>query len=252
MCVTPPAAAIRGRYVGGTQRETSAAAWPADAADSGGLITEGPDAARPATGELAGVYMYHVAEDSWWWSDEVFAIHGLDPTETVPSTKLLLEHKHPEDREHAREVVEECMADGQPFSCYHRIIAADGRVRRVVVAGDGKLDEQGRVVSMRGFFIDVTDPVNREVRAISDQAIAAARASQETVDQARGIVMGVYGVDADTALAILRRHSQHTNTRLRDLAASLVEAAPAPPGTLRRELRRRLEGAFYAGGSVAS
>ena len=98
----------------------------------------------------------------------------------------------------------------------------------------------------------MTEPVSRDVRTVPDHTIAAARASQEKIDQARGIVMGLYGVDADTALAILRRHSQHTNTRLRDLAAALVDAAPAPPGSRRRSLRSRLEGAFYAGGSPAS
>lgn len=211
-----------------------------------------PGSAHVATGGGAGVYQYQVAEDTWWWSDEVFAIHGLDPRETVPTTKLLLDHQHPEDRAHARELIEECMADGHPFSSYHRVVNADGKVRRVVIAGDGRLDEAGRVTTMRGFFVDVTGPVSRDIRTVADLTIAAARASQEKIDQARGIVMGLYGVDAAAALAILRRHSQHTNTPLRDLAAALVDAAPTPPGSLRRELRHRLGGALYAEGSPAS
>ncbi len=210
------------------------------------------EAVPVSDGEPAGVYLYRVAEDAWWWSDEIFAMHGLAPEEATPTTKLLLEHKHPDDREHARAAVEECLADGQPFSCYHRIVATDGKVRRVILTGDGRLDADGRVVSLRGFFVDVTEPVTREIRDISDRTIAAARESQQAIDQARGIIMGIYGVDANTAFTILRRHSQHTNTRLRDVAGTLVQAAPSPPGSPRGELRRRLEQALYSGGQAGA
>lgn len=210
------------------------------------------DAEQVLAGEPAGVYRYDAEDDSWWWSDEVFWIHGLTPGEVTPTGKLLLEHQHPEDRDHAREALDACLADGEPFSCYHRIVTAGGKVRRVVTVGAGQTDATGRVVRVRGFLIDVTDPVNRSIREISDETIAAARRSQETVDQARGILMGVYGVDADTALTMLRRHSQHTNSPLRDLAAALVDAAPTPPGRPRTELRLRLERALYSGGASKS
>jgi PAS domain S-box-containing protein len=208
---------------------------------------EDVEAAAVHAGDPAGVYRYDVVADAWWWSDEVFAMHGLTPGEVTPTTKLLLEHQHPDDRESARALLEGCLSDGEPYSCYHRIVAVDGRVHRVVVVGDGERDTDGRMVAVRGFFVDVTEAVNAEIRQIADETIGAARESQENVDLARGIVMGVYGVDADTARVILRRHSQHTNTRLRDIAASLVAAAPAPPGSLHTELRRRLERAFYPG-----
>ncbi|EST28389.1 hypothetical protein N566_22830 [Streptomycetaceae bacterium MP113-05] len=210
-------------------------------------MAEGVHAASSGVGEEAGVYRYDVAEGTWWWSDEVFRMHGLTPHEAIPTTELLLEYKHPEDRDDARKCVEGCLSDGEPFSCYHRIVSADGSVRRLVVVGDGETDAAGRVSGIRGFFIDVTDPVNEQIREVSDGAITAARNSQESIDQARGIIMGVYGVGADAALALLRRHSQHTNTRLRDLAEALVEAAPSPPGSPRTDLRRRLESALYAG-----
>ena len=100
-----------------------------------------------ATGGLAGVYQYQVAEDAWWWSDEVFALHGLNRDGTVPTTELLLEHQHPEDRAHAREMIEECLAGGHPFRSYHRIVTTRGKVRRVVITGDGRLDPEGRVTT---------------------------------------------------------------------------------------------------------
>lgn len=196
--------------------------------------------------ELAGVFRYDVDQDAWWWSDEVFALHGLTSGEVTPTTELLLEHGHPDDRAHTREAIEACLADGEPFSCYHRIETPGGKVRRTVVVGDGRRDATGRIVKLRGFFLDVTEPVTREIRVISDRTINAARESQQTIDLARGIIMGMYGVNSDTAFALLRRQSQHTNTPLRKIAAALVESAPTPHGSLRTELRHRLESAFYS------
>jgi hypothetical protein len=40
--------------------------------------------------------------------------------------------------------------------------------------------------------------------------------------------MGYYGVDADTAYAVLRRWSSHANTKLSRLAEQLVAAASGP------------------------
>nr|WP_282580362.1 ANTAR domain-containing protein [Nocardioides sp. InS609-2] len=46
--------------------------------------------------------------------------------------------------------------------------------------------------------------------------------SQPVIDQAKGVLMFGYGVDADTAFGLLMRWSQNTNTKVRDLAAALV------------------------------
>jgi GAF domain-containing protein len=60
--------------------------------------------------------------------------------------------------------------------------------------------------------------------ARSDQ-IAAALRSRSAIDQALGILMVQEHCDAETALDLLRRHSQTTNQKLRDVAARLVERA---------------------------
>lgn len=49
-------------------------------------------------------------------------------------------------------------------------------------------------------------------------------ASLPVIEQSKGLLMGHYGVDADTAFAILRRWSTTTNTKLREVSASLVAA----------------------------
>jgi hypothetical protein len=48
------------------------------------------------------------------------------------------------------------------------------------------------------------------------------------VEQSKGLLIGYYGVDADTAFAILRRWSSQTNLKLREISAQLVTAASRP------------------------
>ena len=52
--------------------------------------------------------------------------------------------------------------------------------------------------------------------------------TQPTIEQAKGVLVATYGIDADTAFDVLVRWSQHTNTKLRLLAAGLVAAASDP------------------------
>lgn len=55
--------------------------------------------------------------------------------------------------------------------------------------------------------------------------LARLLASTPAIEQAKGLLIGYYGVDADTAYAVLRRWSSHTNTKLNQLAEQLVETA---------------------------
>lgn len=63
------------------------------------------------------------------------------------------------------------------------------------------------------------------------EQMQAALASRAVIDQAKGIVMAQQGCGPDAAFDHLRRLSQDTNRKLRDIAADMVERAS------RRELR---------------
>src|SRR4051794_2056957 len=62
------------------------------------------------------------------------------------------------------------------------------------------------------------DDKQRIYEAVRD--IAEKRA---IIDQAKGMLMLVYGVDADAAFGLLRWQSQHHNVKLRLMAEQLVE-----------------------------
>lgn len=72
--------------------------------------------------------------------------------------------------------------------------------------------------------------------------------SRAAIEQAKGMLMLRYGVDADRAFAVLRRWSQDSNTKLRTIADALVNAVcpveqpgdcdPALVGWLRAQIGR--------------
>lgn len=56
----------------------------------------------------------------------------------------------------------------------------------------------------------------------------SALASRTVIGQAEGIMMERFALSGEQAFAVLRRVSQDTNTRLRDIAAKLVETRQTP------------------------
>ena len=58
-------------------------------------------------------------------------------------------------------------------------------------------------------------------------------ASQPLIEQAKGILMGHYGINNDTAFQLLRRWSQETNTKIRHIAELLTESAADGAGSRR-------------------
>ncbi|RZT07517.1 GAF domain-containing protein [Kribbella sp. VKM Ac-2569] len=59
-------------------------------------------------------------------------------------------------------------------------------------------------------------------------ALAQAVDARKLVGQAMGILMERFDLDGDQAFAVLRRYSQDTNTKLRDVAQQLIETRKLP------------------------
>jgi hypothetical protein len=137
----------------------------------------------------------------------------------VPTTELLLQHKHPDDRARVAVVLDRVLS-GEPFSSRHRIIDAAGRTHWVIVVGDVMCDEAGAPIGTTGFYIDVTESLQSDITTVLSD-VGAARAQ---IEQAKGVLMAAYGVSADRAFDILVWRSQETNIKVRDLAAHFLAA----------------------------
>lgn len=103
-----------------------------------------------------GSWEWFVETGSLWWSDEMYRIYGLDPSEEISFEKYV-SLLHPDDRSAGQDVIRRTLETREPFSFYHRIVRADtGEVRTLHGEGEVEIDEQGRVVKMYGTGLDVT------------------------------------------------------------------------------------------------
>ena len=178
----------------------------------------------PVIGPLAGAWTWNVVGDRWWWSDEVYAIHGLAPGEVVPTTELLLAHKVLDDLEGCRSVLASAKVRPGRFADLHRIVDTRMRTRHVLAVGDGHAGPDGRVLEVNGYLVDLTDARRNDLQPAVEEALDHALEHRSVIDLAKGAIMAAHGVDADTAFAILRATSSVSNLKLRDVAARLVDA----------------------------
>ncbi|MFJ2519210.1 PAS and ANTAR domain-containing protein [Cellulosimicrobium cellulans] len=181
--------------------------------------------ARGASQQI-GRYRLELATGTWWWSSETYRVHGFEPGEVVPTTELVLAHKHPDDRDRVRQILDEARATGEPFSSVHRIMDARGKERYLVIVGQGRRDPvTGMVVELLGYFVDITSTVAAGGEERAHRDIAAAAAGRGPIEQAKGILVATHGVDPDAAFGLLKRASNDKNVRLRDLARVVVDEA---------------------------
>ncbi|OKH72810.1 ANTAR domain-containing protein [Mycolicibacterium obuense] len=191
-----------------------------------------------SAGQLpAGAFRFWFVGQRWEWSDEVARMHGYEPGTVEPTTELLLSHKHPEDRRHVQELLDHALHFGGSFNSKHRFVDAGGVEHNVIVIADRMYDDAGAVVGTEGYYVDLTETLDRERRAVLDESLPDLFEARAAIEQAKGALMVTYGVDADQAFKLLLWRSQQTNTKLRALAAQLVsELALVDGAALRRQV----------------
>ena len=158
----------------------------------------------------------------------LYTIHGFQPGQIVPTTALMTAHQHPDDRAGAAQLIAAAVPAGKPFCSRHRILDAQRRVHTVVTLGEAQQDGDGRISQIRGYLIDVTDALHRDLSRGHPAGRHNAVGTRAAIEQAKGALMITYGLDEDEAFALLRWHSQHRNIKLRDIAATITDRTNDP------------------------
>ncbi|WP_370530934.1 PAS and ANTAR domain-containing protein [Mycobacterium paragordonae] len=180
-----------------------------------------PAGARPYLN--VGSFRFWFVGQRWEWSDEVARMHGYEPGSVEPTTKLLMSHKHPEDRAHVQDLLDYALQSGEPFSSRHRFIDTAGTEHDAIVVADRMLDENGAVLGTAGHYIDLTNSFDEARQEVLDDALPDLFENRAAIEQAKGVLMYVYRVSSEQAFRVLQWRSQETNTKLRGLAKQLLD-----------------------------
>jgi hypothetical protein len=91
----------------------------------------------------------------YYWSPELFRMHGLDPANKPPSVQEYLDRVHPHDRESMADLISGILAESSPFDATKRIVRPNGDVRYIRCVGAPVVENQS-LKKYVGSAIDVT------------------------------------------------------------------------------------------------
>ncbi len=114
----------------------------------------------PATGEA-------------WWSDELYAILGLDPAKVKPDASEFLARIHPDDAEFLRGRLRARARGESVEPAEYRIVQPNGEIRWVYGQSEVVRDAQGRVLKVTGTLHDITERKRTEVQLAHAQKMEA-------------------------------------------------------------------------------
>jgi PAS domain S-box-containing protein len=173
--------------------------------------------------QRVGWFRFYFDDQRWEWSEQLQRMHGYEPGTVTPTTELVLEHKHPNDRRDVKKTIDEMLVSRRPFSTRHRIVDTHGTVHQVVVVGDQLTDNDGAVMGTHGYYVDITPTSDRAREELITARVAEITEHRALIEQAKGMLMLVYGLDEDAAFDLLRWRSQSSNVKLRRLAEIVIE-----------------------------
>lgn len=115
------------------------------------------------------------------WSDEFFRICGYDPQAFEPTAKKGFDIIHPDDRERARQAVNQAIENRGEYNIEKRIVRPDGEMRHVRSRGVIKCNQAGEAVKINGSFLDITPQKQRqEEREVTLKLLQIVNSSNNT------------------------------------------------------------------------
>jgi len=129
-----------------------------------------------------GTWEWDINNSQIAWSDELYRIYGLQPTDYQPTFGGYLSRIHPDDRTRVRSAMERVLKEHISFSHKERIIRPDGDIRYLHSWGHAYVDKDGHTVRLVGVCHDVTEHVLLEKAAkdAEENSISRLRATLES------------------------------------------------------------------------
>ncbi len=174
------------------------------------------------TEDPALFFEYDATADRWTCSAALLELYGI-PEGQEPTTRLMLQRVVDQDRQVVLHQFEDVLSRARRFSLEFRLVAPDGRTRRVVLVGQSE-DSGGEVTRLSGFVVDITETI----RDGAEEAVSASTEHRAAIEQAKGALMLSFGIGEDAAFEMLRTYSNHHNTRLVRVAELILARLSDP------------------------
>jgi PAS domain S-box-containing protein len=110
-----------------------------------------------------GNWEFDVLTKELTWSEELFRIFGLDPSQPEPTYKQNIQQIYPDDRALLQNRVRRAIKQGQSYKIDFRIVRPNGQVRHVEGRGEAIVNEQGQVIKLFGTVLDITERKQAEM-----------------------------------------------------------------------------------------
>jgi hypothetical protein len=188
-----------------------------------------------------GRFFADPASGRWSWCDAAYEIFGYPAGSVTPSWSLIINHIPAEDSAVTEAAYQLARTRIGPFSWSHRIHVGDA-MRSILMVGEtstadgensinpaalrrSELSDHHRGVadlSMAGYVIDLTVLRVQGARGAANDAVQNSAQQRAVIEQAKGVLMRTFGLNADAAFALLVWHSQRSNRKVHAIAADLL------------------------------
>jgi PAS domain S-box-containing protein len=100
----------------------------------------------------------------WMWDEGQYRIFGVDPENFEVTSKNIQALLHPDDVRELRKAIAEFTKGARSYESEFRVSRPDGEVRWCVGTAAATIDRNGRIVSLSGVTVDITERKRAEER----------------------------------------------------------------------------------------
>lgn len=119
-----------------------------------------------------GNWRWHIADDTHFWSQEIYRIYGRDPALPPAIYPEVKKYFSQEGWRAISQAVEHCLQDGQPYECDAEVIHEhDGSVW-IIARGAALRNSDGTIVELYGTVQDITERKLAEQQLLHNQQLA--------------------------------------------------------------------------------
>lgn len=165
-----------------------------------------------------GNWSFDVATGKITWSEELFHLYGLDPTQPAPDLETHIQLIHPDDRHRFQATVQQALLSGEPYVIEFKAQRPDGSIQVVEGRGESIVTAEGAVVGLFGTAQDITD------RKAAETALYEQRQFTEQIAQSTLAVLYVYD--------LLEQRNIYTNQQIETVLGYSSDEIQAMGGAL--------------------